>query len=251
MGVVRNGMQATTVPVEKFIGTAFDTVKNVGDNLDVITQAAQLIGTFFPSATVPTTRQDGSPLQEGDRYFNTTNDITYVWNGTIWISVGINQTTVEVYVATEGQTSFTLNTPYTVNGNNLLTIVNATFQISKSMDATNGAYTESSATTVTFDTGLSAGDLVVFIIGTPITDSTTALTITKKEYTVQAADDKKVFTIPDGISYIVGSNNLKVAINGVEQYPSAYAETSITSITFTEDTQEGDELLFTITSIVD
>lgn len=249
MGIIRNGMSVTTQPIQKFIGSAFDTVKLVADNLDVITETAQLVGTFFPSATVPTTRPDGSVLKEGDRYFNTTNDITYVFNGVSWISIGINKTTVEVFTATEGQTTFTLTTPYTVNGNNLLTIVNSSFQISKSANATLGSYTESSINTVTFDEGLNAGDTVVFIIGTPITDDTTSLTIIKKEYVVQLADDKRTFTIPDGISYVVGSNSLRVSVQGIEYYPSAYTETSSTAITFNEDLDAGDTILFTITVV--
>jgi len=38
-----------------------------------------------PQATDPTTRLNGSPLEEGDLYFNTTQDILKAWTGTEWV----------------------------------------------------------------------------------------------------------------------------------------------------------------------
>lgn len=38
-----------------------------------------------PSATDPTTRPGGSPLQVGDQYFNTNQNILKAWTGTVWV----------------------------------------------------------------------------------------------------------------------------------------------------------------------
>ena len=39
-----------------------------------------------PAASEPTTRDDGSTLVAGDIFYNTTDDITYQWSGSAWIS---------------------------------------------------------------------------------------------------------------------------------------------------------------------
>lgn len=44
----------------------------------------QLGGFLPPSATPPTTRADGTPLQLGDRYMNTTDDLEYIYKTTGW-----------------------------------------------------------------------------------------------------------------------------------------------------------------------
>lgn len=41
----------------------------------------------FPGASAPTTRVDGSAIQTGDLYFNTTDNILYVWDGSSWVAV--------------------------------------------------------------------------------------------------------------------------------------------------------------------
>ena len=39
----------------------------------------------------PTTDNNGNPLIEGALYFNTTDDIIYTWNGTIWSAILVEQ----------------------------------------------------------------------------------------------------------------------------------------------------------------
>lgn len=46
-----------------------------------------------PKATAPTTDNDGGPLQEGMQYFNTTDSVLYIWNGTAWQSSAFNEFT--------------------------------------------------------------------------------------------------------------------------------------------------------------
>jgi len=47
-----------------------------------------------PSATDPTTRVDGSPLQVGDTYFNTTMNVDKTWTLSGWVTGGSGPITV-------------------------------------------------------------------------------------------------------------------------------------------------------------
>lgn len=106
--------------VDEFIGTAYDTVKSVSDDLPFLHELESNIPTMgseavenalnaqlpavrdelnsivetakettahllSPAATAPDKRDDGSPLQEGDRYFNTTSNMEYIYSGTEWV----------------------------------------------------------------------------------------------------------------------------------------------------------------------
>ena len=247
---LRTGMNAPAVLIDKYINSAYDTVKLVADNISSIIHISTVVGAYLVSATTPTTRADGTALREGDRWYNSTNDVTYAWEGDAWKSIGTNTTIVETQFATASQATFTLANPYSPGNNNLLVFVDGVFQLSKSVNAVNGSYTEATASTVVFDTALPVDTQVTFIIGDVITDSVTALSITKKVYT--AVDVVTVLvTIPEGITYTLGNGSLKVSINGLEQLiTDAYVETSTTQVTFQEALTTGDKVLFTVTKIV-
>ena len=51
---------------------------------DTLQALIQLGGFLPPSATPPTTRADGTPLQLGDRYMGTPEDIEYIYKGSGW-----------------------------------------------------------------------------------------------------------------------------------------------------------------------
>ncbi len=80
------------------------------------------------------------------------------------------------------------------------------------------------------------GVLVNF--GTP-TNSTTNNVY---EHTVVSGDTPYLaYTL--GFEYVLASSNIQVFINGVQQRPSSYTETSTTVITFSEALEVGDELV--------
>ncbi len=61
-------------------------------------------------STPPTTRNDGSPLQIGDLYFNSVSNAMFVYASTGWVPAGssVNGTSRRFrYIATAGQTTFT------------------------------------------------------------------------------------------------------------------------------------------------
>lgn len=63
--------------------TAIETVYN---NITAINAAAEISAIYQGvQATDPTTRVDGTPLQEGDQYFNSTTHISRVYTGSAWV----------------------------------------------------------------------------------------------------------------------------------------------------------------------
>jgi hypothetical protein len=66
---------------------AIDTaVTTVANNIADVTNFADVY--LGPKATDPTTRNDSSPLQEGDLYFNTASDVLKVYSGSAWLGFG-------------------------------------------------------------------------------------------------------------------------------------------------------------------
>lgn len=65
--------------------SAAEAASSAGDAQSSLEQVIILTAQFIaPSATVPTTRDNGQPLQQGDRYFNTSNQTEYVYKSTGW-----------------------------------------------------------------------------------------------------------------------------------------------------------------------
>jgi hypothetical protein len=242
---LRTGMNAPAVLIDKYINSAYDIVKSVSDNLSTIIDISNLVGAYIVAADTPTVRVDGTALREGDRWYSTETDLTYAWDGDSWKAIGTNNTVVETQFATASQATFTLANVYAPNSNNILVFVDGVYQLSKSISAAYGAYTESGTNTIVFDTALPLNTQVTFVIGTVITDATSSLSIIKKLYT--AVGGETLVTIPDSLSYVMGNNSLSVSINGLEQslVEAAYAESTITQVTFSEALTVGDSVLFT------
>lgn len=64
------------------VASNIDDVITVADNIDDVTNFADVY--YGPSATSPATRKDGTPLIEGDMFFNTELDRIMVYNGLAW-----------------------------------------------------------------------------------------------------------------------------------------------------------------------
>jgi hypothetical protein len=65
-----------------------------------------------PSSSEPTTRDNGSALQAGDIYFNTSNDTPFTYSGSAWVPLVSTQATVtvDVFSGNGSTTAFTLAT---------------------------------------------------------------------------------------------------------------------------------------------
>ncbi len=61
---------------------------NIGDVVTVsnnISDLSNFAGVYYgPATSNPSTRQDGSALQEGDLYWNTVSDVMFAYNGSSW-----------------------------------------------------------------------------------------------------------------------------------------------------------------------
>lgn len=57
---------------------------------DTLEALNQLGGFLPPSATPPVTREDGSPLQPGDRYYNTAEAVEYIFISSVWTANNVN-----------------------------------------------------------------------------------------------------------------------------------------------------------------
>ncbi len=71
---VRTGYQKGNAPIDLYIGTAYDDVAIVAKNIDAIlaiTQGIDYLTNYLGASTSPpTSRLDGSPLENGDYYYN-------------------------------------------------------------------------------------------------------------------------------------------------------------------------------------
>lgn len=228
--------------VDKYIGTAYDVVYAVYLALGEINAIYELLLEFgamyygsLPSE--PATRPDGSPSEEGDMYFNSAVNILYVYSDGLWIVPVAHSSFNEVVVISNSHivgndTIVTLNGAYITNANAIQVFVNGTLQYSKNTKS-DGAYTETDINTLTFDDiHLIAGDVVVCTIGTSVNTVNPNISVTMERY-VTTVTNEQVITIPGGTTYVVGTNNLQVYLDGKLQYPGIdYFETTTFSVTF-------------------
>lgn len=82
-------------------------VNAVADGLADVTNFADVY--YGPSATDPATRRDGTPLQNGDLYFNTASSTLRAYNGTAWHESVTGSVTVQNLSGNGVATQFTLN----------------------------------------------------------------------------------------------------------------------------------------------
>ena len=87
-----------------------DDVAVVADNVSSVENFANVY--YGPSATDPTTRQDGSALVAGDLYFNTVGSKMRAWTGIEWDDVGTASPvtiSTQQFSGTGSQTTYTLS----------------------------------------------------------------------------------------------------------------------------------------------
>ena len=112
-----NAVNANSTNIN-LVATNNTNVTNVGTNIASITTAATNLADINafaniylgPQSSAPTVDPDGSALDLGDLYFDTTSSTMKVYSSTGWINAGssINATAARFYyTATAGQTTFT------------------------------------------------------------------------------------------------------------------------------------------------
>ncbi len=148
--------QDNTVATSFPVGSLVEMRVNVAALTDYLSQFSAEDRYQGLQASDPSARSSGTALQSGDFYFNSTSNTIRVYNGSTWQGTSSTKT-VEEHTASASQTVFTLTNPYTPAGKDLSVYINGVRQ-----DST--AYTETNTTTVTFVSGLTNGDGVVFVV---------------------------------------------------------------------------------------
>jgi hypothetical protein len=226
--------------------------KALDDLQDLLGKLTHFENTYYgPLATAPTTRPDGTTKpQEGDLYYDLTKGGLHVYENGAWAPVGANQNQIEVFHLTDKDvkpsgTKLSLRTPYQPGNNQLLVFVNATFQYPITKQTPDGAYTESSERGINFppDT-LEVGDVVTVVKGNVVTSIDHVMAVDIENYRT-VLPNEKLITIPGGMTYIPGVNNLEVFVNGQHMLPGIdYVETDGTHVTFTSNLPQGALITF-------
>ena len=164
---------AIALASKEFVDTSLTTVQPNGntaqeninivatDIVDVNTIASNMTDiTYFADvyqgakAVAPTLRNDGSALAAGDLYFNTVGNAMFVYDGSVWGETGSAINGVEKseeFIATGGQTLFTLASGYDVGFVNVFR---------EGMLLGESEYTADNGSTVTLNVACIAGDIV-------------------------------------------------------------------------------------------
>lgn len=260
MGNIVNEQRSTTALVEKYIGTAYDKMVAIYDNLTALLSLEVQLTEFNNNwqgvlTEAPVLRPDGTALLEGDQYYNSTSKALFIFVSGVWQNANALSSTVENIVIgagnlVGGDTVVTLSSPYTVGRNTLIVFVGSVYQYSKSVDV-NGAYTETDEVTITFDGALlDIGENVTVIIGVPLPTVNPIISIETGLYLVET-EGQTLIELPNAMTYSVGTSNIEVYVNGLFQFSSLdYLETSPTTITLSIPLSINDAVVFKIGTLI-
>lgn len=91
-----NESQAALEVAEGIEAIANEALAAANDAVDKVNDVQSNTARFLaPSATDPLTRDDGSALQIGDQYFNTTDNTVYLWNGADWYAPNVDSAALQ------------------------------------------------------------------------------------------------------------------------------------------------------------
>lgn len=259
MTEITNEQRATTALVEKFVGTAYDKMAALYDQLPWLLTLLDTVTEFTESwlgllEEHPETRTNGDPLEDGDRYYNINSKTTFIFSEGAWLDSNALVSTVEVFTIDAGHISgddtvLTLENPYTPDGNNVIVFVGTTHQFSISSRA-DGAYLETDEKTITFpDTHLVPGEIVTVQSTMPLSTVTPLISVKTALYIGETVD-QTVIPLPTGFTYVPGEGNLEVHVktdgksSGLLYSGIHYTETSSGSITLSTPIQPGDQIIF-------
>ena len=134
------------------VATDISSVTSIADNMTDVTYFADIYQ--GAKAVAPTLRNDGSGLVAGDLYFDTVDNIMFVYDGSTWGETtsavnGVEKS--EEFIATGGQTLFTLASGYDVGFINVFR---------EGMLLGESEYTADNGSTITLNVACIAGDIV-------------------------------------------------------------------------------------------
>jgi len=235
--------------VEKYIGSAYDKMSEIHDNLreilliagsiedgsfqevadiadelqTVIDKINHFNSTYYGAySTAPVLDPMGNPITDGDLYYDTSKELMYVYSKDFWIPLGAAEQHVEVVPLTPGlkneatnEYEVYLDTPYIVGRNNLSVHINRVHHISTSVDSTYGTYREIDSHHIYVDAAaVQPNDILVAHVGSEAATVTHIAYVSKVHYVTRVANEELIQLPhnPDGseLTYIPGNFNLEV-----------------------------------------
>lgn len=202
--------------VNRHIGTAFDTVKIVADNIEEILA----IGVYFPYlqkylgplTSAPTQRPDGTPLQNGDYYFDSVEDalIYYDLAEDSWLVVDPNEllnARNEAVAAKDAALISEINASQSASAAATSELNASNSEISAANSATNAAQSEAYVNQVV--TTYQANSVADMVAGTTVSGLTivhsvgqiwsTIIDNEPAQYQITAADDYPRIDLGNGL----------------------------------------------------
>jgi hypothetical protein len=164
------------------VGQNIADVNTVADN---IADLSNFSGVYYgPSATDPTTRRDGSPLQVGDLYFNTVTNALRTYNGSAWRQSVSGAVTVQNLSGDGVETEFLLD--YAPDSEAVTDVF------------VNGVYQQKN----TYALGGANGDVLIFDEAPPVGAGNIEVVVSS----LIPSDDKLRQDLANGTSYLVDAN---------------------------------------------
>lgn len=256
---IQNDNQSTTGLVQRYMGSAYDVVKHVADNLPSLSAissfASRNIGALDHE---PTLRADGSPLQKNDEYFNTKNGTNYVLtalNPNVWTPTNILRTRVAAYkpVTTGTNQAILLNAKYRPHTGQLRVYLNGKSLINDQDAATSGLpkgdYAETNESTITIHTNMSPTDVLTVVRSDKVSTLSPAIIVKTASVVLRApagGTNNVPQQLPKGLTYDVDTGNLTVYRNGkLLTTPADYVEVDNHAISINH-VNDGDVFVFRV-----
>lgn len=209
-----NAVAANIADVNTVVANIAD-VQTVADNVADVTNFADVY--YGPRASDPTTRNDGSPPQLGDLYFNTGSKRQRTFDGAAWVegSTIPGTYTVDVFSGNGTETAFALSVD-PVSKNNTQVFIGGVYQQKSQYGVAGGAITFTTAppagtnnvevaTTTTASLGTVDSAFVPFA-ATTVKDALSKAVLSYPDY---AAASAAAATLPDGQRVMVGVDGMR------------------------------------------
>ena len=256
---------------------SFDEVASIADEIQGLIDKIDLFNSTYYGALdyIPVVDPLGNQITDGDIYFDINKKLMYVFVDGFWIPLGAaNNTVTRVQLADSHFNGDSILVPvgiardgnpymYLPGQNNMTVHLNGLLLVGTHTSPLAGSYTETSETEITINNlRLSQlaeiGDEVVFHIGTEAATVTHIGAIGRYVYTT-IQEGETVITLPTGVSYIRGANNINVHVKlnkgdaydrGLQLETVDYNEVSPIAIQFTRSLPALTEVTITIGHIV-
>ena len=239
--------------VDKYIGTAYDHVVEVGAALPLIDSVADdlhyFVRTYYgPRSAFPSTRPNGEPMKEGDLFYNTNDNAMYVLAETEWTVFTSTRTQTEVITITldhyvGADTVLPLTLRYMPNQNAVLVFRDGYMLLSQSVTP-GGVYQETDNSTITFPGVLLPEGTQISVLSVSAVSTVSPHISVQKEVYLTEVPYQTIIQLPHGMSYIRGNHNLEVYLDGKLQTAGLhYIETDDRTITFLDPVVEQNTLI--------